>query len=90
MEIDAAALRRLQDRIVNCPPPIDNSRLYAGSPMYFYCQLCGHECDRLPESYWGSPKKHCKECLELKSVMPGVTETTLKEMAIHLPPVDNP
>jgi hypothetical protein len=85
MEIDMAALKRLQNRIQHCPEQVNNNALYAGSPMFFYCQLCGHECDRLPESYNCVPKKHCQECLELKGANPRITETTLKEMAMNLP-----
>ncbi len=44
---------------------IDNSKLYAGSPMYFYCHTCGALADVLPESYTGRPKHHCDECLAL-------------------------
>jgi hypothetical protein len=84
-EVEAKLLRELQDRIQNCPKQVNNSSLYAGSPMFFYCQLCGHESDRLPESYTCMPKKHCAKCLELKEAHPGVSEQTLREMAIHMP-----
>ena len=42
---------------------INNSALYAGSPMYFYCRFCGLESDVLPESYSGiTPRRVCDEC----------------------------
>ena len=46
---------------------IDNSSLYAGSPMYFYCKACGGLADKLPENYlFSTPKKLCDECQALK------------------------
>lgn len=41
---------------------IDNSRLPAGTSMYFYCVSCGGPADVLPESYVRQPKKLCDEC----------------------------
>ncbi len=41
---------------------IDNSSLYAGSPMYFYCRFCGEHTDTLPESYLCTPKRVCEPC----------------------------
>lgn len=79
--MDKKALAALAKRVKNCPEPIDNSRLYAGSPMYFYCKLCGHQSDVMPESYSGTPAKYCGPCKELKAENPGITDTTLKEAA---------
>lgn len=81
--MDKKALAALAKRIKNCPEQIDNSRLYAGSPMYFYCRLCGHQSDVLPESYWGTPNKYCKLCKELRAANPGLTDTTIKEAAVE-------
>jgi hypothetical protein len=89
-EIKQDMLRALQARVASQPTKIDNSRLYAGSPMYFYCDLCGHQTDVLPESYACVPKKHCDPCLELKKEHPQVSEKTLLEMAINMPPVREP
>ena len=47
---------------------IDNSSLYAGSSMYFYCKSCGSLADVLPESYISPPKKLCDECQALKDM----------------------
>lgn len=47
---------------------IDNSSLYAGSPMYFYCRGCGVQTDCLPESYLSTPKKICNECKPLEEL----------------------
>jgi len=41
---------------------IDNSTLYAGEPMYFYCKYCGLLSDTLPEDYTCTPNHVCKEC----------------------------
>ncbi len=42
---------------------VDNASLYAGSPMYYYCRICGHEFE-LPENHLGAPS-HCDGCKEL-------------------------
>ena len=44
---------------------IDNSRLQAGSPMYFYCKVCGLQADVKPENYTTTPKQHCEACQEM-------------------------
>ncbi len=43
---------------------IDNEKLYAGSPMYFYCRSCGAEFS-VPENYTSRPYD-CDACIELK------------------------
>ncbi len=43
-------------------PRIDNSSLYAGSPMYFYCCACGINHATLPESYTRPPQPRCDDC----------------------------
>ena len=57
------ALNQLKERKSNQPKKIDNGQLYAG--MYFYCRICGHLCDTLPESYVTKPREYCKECQTL-------------------------
>jgi hypothetical protein len=47
---------------------IDNEKLYAGSPMYFYCISCDGLADTLPESYISPPKELCDECQALKDL----------------------
>lgn len=86
-QIDQKHLRALQARLANPPKQINNNALYAGSSMYFYCALCGHLADMLPESYACVPKKHCEACLAVKAAHPGVSERTLLDLALHLPPV---
>lgn len=78
---DKAALKRLKERLKNKPDQINNSSLYAGSPMYFYCKVCEHLSDRLPESYVSPPKRLCKECQELLDATPGMTATTMLKIA---------
>jgi hypothetical protein len=41
---------------------VNNSSLYAGSPMYYYCRGCTCLTEVLPESHWGAPKKFCDAC----------------------------
>ena len=66
-------LQRLQERRerANKEGKIDNSTLYAGSPMYYYCTGCGLQSDVLPEE-WDprvtTPKKICDDCKELKDM----------------------
>lgn len=45
---------------------IDNSSLYAGSPMYFDCLTC-KETIMVPESYISKPSL-CSECSALKQL----------------------
>lgn len=60
------AFAAFQERLANPPTQIDNSSLYAGSPMYFYCALCGGTSDVLPEGYLGRPRRICVACQEMK------------------------
>lgn len=86
-EINQFLLRGLQMRIASQPTKVNNNAQYAGSPMWFYCDMCGHLSDKLPESYACVPKKHCAPCLEVKAAHPGVSERTLVDMATYLPPL---
>lgn len=63
-----AAMAALKKRRAHPPKQIDNSRLYAGSPMYFYCVSCGHLADEKPESYLTPPKKLCADCQHMKDM----------------------
>jgi len=36
------ALKKLEERKNNPPQQKNNAALPAGSPMYFYCRVCGH------------------------------------------------
>lgn len=60
------AVKALKGRVENPPGRIDNSSLCAGALMYFYCRICGHLSDTLPESYITPPTKMCIECKALK------------------------
>lgn len=53
---------------------IDNSKLRAGEPMYYYCRLCGAEM-KLPEEHVEPAPKRCEPCKEL--LAQGWDETTL-------------
>lgn len=79
---DSAAIERLKARIEKSAQSkkVDNSSLPAGSPMYFYCRLCGVLCDTKPESYLTAPKKYCDDCYDLKETS-GLTDLTLRELA---------
>lgn len=41
---------------------VDNSTLYAGSPMYYYCKFCGEHTQTLPECHFSAPKTICDPC----------------------------
>jgi hypothetical protein len=43
---------------------VNNANLYAGSPMYYYCIVCGEEMT-LPENHTCAAPKHCDECKAL-------------------------
>lgn len=65
----AAALKALAARRARFKdaPSVDNSRAYAGSPMYFRCKSCGDpEGIVVPESYLSKPSL-CAECAALKA-----------------------
>lgn len=57
------AQRRLANRSL---VHVDNSSLYAGEPMYFYCLGCGAEIV-VPES-WITKPDCCPECTALKKL----------------------
>jgi len=58
-------LAALAQRRANQPVQINNGRLPAGAPMYFYCVACGHLADTKPENYTTPVAKLCEECEEL-------------------------
>jgi len=62
------AMKLLEERQANKPEHIDNSRPPAGSYMFYYCRLCGHSSDTLPESHLNAPKKLCDECQHMKDM----------------------
>lgn len=45
---------------------IDNSRLRAGAPMYYYCHGCGDLADQLPETHTEQPRRFCEACKPLR------------------------
>lgn len=58
------ALKKRQEENKN-KKRIDNSSLYAGSPMYYYCRLCFLHIATLPETHDGPSPKYCDDCQEL-------------------------
>jgi hypothetical protein len=42
---------------------IDNARLPAGSPMYYYCRLCGQTMV-LPETHLEMAPRYCEYCID--------------------------
>lgn len=47
---------------------IDNSRLPAGSAMYYYCRFCGDHTETLPEGHVSRPKTICNPCKHLNDL----------------------
>jgi hypothetical protein len=42
-------------------PRVDNAKLHAGSPMYYYCRLCGQQIV-LPETHLQMAPWFCEDC----------------------------
>lgn len=62
VEVRALAVRRQRNKgIVR----IDNRTLHAGSPMYYYCRMCGGEMS-LPEAHDPPAPSHCDDCRSLR------------------------
>lgn len=57
-----AAINAFVERVRNKPEKIDNSRLYAGAPMYYYCHDCGSLAEVLSETHMSVPKRMCDPC----------------------------
>jgi len=57
------ALQQLEERkkINKDRKRINNAELHAGSPMYYYCRVCG-EVIILPETHTCPAPTHCVEC----------------------------
>ena len=66
-EMKGLALAQLEKRKAKAKTVerIDNSRLYAGSNMYYYCHLCGLLAAELPECHVERPPRFCGPCAEL-------------------------
>lgn len=63
-EVKKQYLQGLEQRraMANRVGQIDNSSLYAGSPMHYYCRHCGLATETLPETHLSSPKRVCDDC----------------------------
>lgn len=71
----ASFIRRYQE---NHGKEIDNSKLYAGSPMYYYCNGCCVHVATLPEGWFMSgPPKYCDACKVLADH--GLLQELIKE-----------
>lgn len=64
----AVALEALAKRRANPPEHVDNSKLYAGSPMYYYCKACSGLAAVLAEGHISAPPALCDECRALKDL----------------------
>lgn len=62
INLDVAMRQFKKRKKANKGKQVDNSSLYAGSPMYYYCRYCGELTECLPESHWNSPKTVCDPC----------------------------
>lgn len=58
-------LEALAERKRTAPKHVDNSSLYAGEPMTYYCRACGHVSGVLPEDHVEPSPKHCAPCASL-------------------------
>ena len=65
-QVQQKALESFEWRRAHAPRQVDNTRLYAGKPMVFYCHACGWVSDIMPEDYFVSRPRHlCSECQAL-------------------------
>jgi len=64
----------LDRRQATAPTRLDNSKLYAGMPMVYYCRECGHIAAVLHEEHREAPPRRCCFC-EMMSQM-GLTRDT--------------
>lgn len=61
------AEKALAERKANAPEQVNNASLPAGSPMYYYCRMCGHQTAVKPEGWFDSPPpKYCEFCTALR------------------------
>lgn len=63
-----AALAALEARKMSAPNRVDNASLPQGSPLYFYCTVCGHPSDVVPEASMITPKQLCPACESMKAM----------------------
>ncbi len=65
---------------------VENDRLKAGEPMYFYCEHCGIICDVLPEEYCFAPHRRCSQCEGLQEMcLVGEAKAALQEALSERP-----
>jgi hypothetical protein len=71
-----ARLDRLEERReANVGKQIDNARLPAGAPMYYYCKCCGVLVVTKPEGWFtGTIPSQCEDCKDL--IHDGVIDRT--------------
>ena len=64
------ALKAIQDRKDKnkTKTKVDNSSLRAGSPMYYYCRMCGEEMV-LPEEHREPAPRFCLDCLKAQTLV---------------------
>lgn len=67
-EMKVAMVMYVNRRLEAHGKQIDNSRLYAGSPMFYYCEFCGQHTETLSESHWKIPVTVCVPCKELNKI----------------------
>lgn len=62
-------------RTKNVGKQIDNARLHAGSPMFYYCKTCGVLVAERPEGWFTAPPpSRCEDCNDL--IADGVIDRT--------------
>lgn len=61
-DVELAKKNYFERKERNVGKQIDNSSLFAGSPMYYYCKQCGEHLCTLPESHIHCPPNVCDPC----------------------------
>ena len=64
-------------KIAKASTAIDNHRLPAGAPMYYYCDSCGIFLTTMPELHTSAAPSHCQAC---KALIPMGLDVQFKQM----------
>jgi hypothetical protein len=62
-----SAISALEIRRSDRPKQKDNASLHAGSMMYYYCRMCGHESDVRGEGDFSPVRHYCNSCEKMRT-----------------------
>jgi hypothetical protein len=61
-QLNSLAVKLFLQRRRTAPKRVNNAAQYAGAPMIYYCDHCGHISDIKPEEFVAPVRKVCGEC----------------------------